>query len=165
MFDIATDIFRAVITGAIFFYLSFMRGKTTPRLRKVLIFIIIGFGFLLFGGILNVISNFPNLSRYLVVGRLQPADFLEEVVGYVLGFIFLGIGFWQWIPAIIVLHMEEDRLKKSQEQLKHKIAELTEECGRLEEKIHCHIDAGFAVDTTTGKVKAVPIAEKGNNVP
>jgi len=135
MFDIATDIFRAVITGAIFFYLSFLRGKTSPPMRKVRIFFIIGFGFLLFGGILNVVDNFPSLSRYLTIGRLHPADLLEEVVGYVLGFIFLGIGFWQWIPAIIVLHLEEDRLKKSQEQLKHRIDDLTAECDRLQEQL------------------------------
>ena len=135
MLDIATDIFRAVITGAIFFYLSFMRGKATPRLRKIWIFLIIGFGFLLFGGILNVIGNFPNLNRYLTVGRLHPADFLEQIVGYALGFVFLGIGFWQWIPAIMVLHLEEDRLKKSQVQLKRQITELTEKCGRLEAQL------------------------------
>jgi hypothetical protein len=142
MFDVATDIFRAVITGAIFFYLSFMRGKTAPRLRKVWILFIIGFGFLLFGGILNVIGNFPNLSRYLMVGRLHPADFLEDIVGYILGFVFLGIGIWQWIPAIIVLHREEDRLKKSQEQLERRITELTEQCGRLQAQLQCQIEAG-----------------------
>jgi hypothetical protein len=142
MFDVATDIFRAVITGAIFFYLSFMRGKTAPRLRKVWILFIIGFGFLLFGGVLNVIGNFPNLSRYLMVGRLHPADFLEDIVGYILGFVFLGIGIWQWIPAIIVLHREEDRLKKSQEQLERRITELTEQCGRLQAQLQCQIEAG-----------------------
>jgi hypothetical protein len=146
MFDIATDIFRAAITGAIFLYLSSLRGKASPQLRKVWIFFVIGFGFLLFGGILNVIGNFPSLSRYLVIGRLHPADFLEETVGYVLGFIFLGIGFWQWIPAIIVLHLEEDRLKKSQEQLKHRIAELTEECDRLQAQLQCQIAAGGSMD-------------------
>lgn len=151
MFDIATDIFRAVITGAIFFYLSFTRGKAAFRLRKMWIFFIIGFGFLLFGGIVNIIGNFPNLSKYLMVGRLHPADFLEEIVGYVLGFLFLGIGFWQWIPTIIVLHREEDRLKKSQEQLKRKVTELTEECSRLEAQLQCQIDAERTVNSQQEK--------------
>jgi hypothetical protein len=151
MFDIATDIFRAVITGAIFLYLGYLRGKASPRLRKVWIFFIIGFGFLLFGGILNVIDNFPGLRKYLVIGRLYPTDFIEEIVGYVLGFVFLGIGFWQWIPAIIVLHREEDRLKKSQEQLKLQIAALTEECARLQGQLDCQMTAGPA---------AVPVKEK-----
>jgi hypothetical protein len=151
MLDIVTDIFRAVITGAIFFYLSFMRGKATPRLRKIWIFFIIGFGFLLFGGILNIVGNFPNLSKFLMVGRLRHADFLEEIVGYVLGFVFLGIGFWQWIPAIIVLHSEEERLKKSQEQLKRKVTELTEECSRLGAQLQCQIDAGRTVQSQKEK--------------
>ena len=54
MFDIATDIFRALITGAIFFYLRAMRGKESPRLRKAWIFLVIGFGLLFLGGLLNV---------------------------------------------------------------------------------------------------------------
>jgi hypothetical protein len=151
MLDIATDIFRAVITGAIFLYLAYLRGKAAPRLRKMWIFFIIGFGFLLFGGIINVIDNFPGLRKYLVFGRLHPADFLEETVGYVLGFVFLGIGFWQWIPAIIVLHREEDRLKKSHEQLKSQIANLTEECTRLQGQLECQIAAGRAVDLVQEK--------------
>jgi hypothetical protein len=151
MFDIVTDIFRAAITGAIFFYLSSLRGKASPQLRKVWIFFIIGFGFLLFGGVLNVIGNFPGLSRYLVIGRLHPADFLEETVGYVLGFIFLGIGFWQWLPAIMVLHLEENRLKKSEEQLKYRVAELTEACDKLQAQLECQIAVGRAVDPINEK--------------
>lgn len=151
MFDIATDIFRAVITGAIFFYLSLLRRKGSPRLRKAWIFFIIGFGFLLFGGILNVVDNFPHVSRHLIIGRLHPADFLEEVVGYALGFVFLGIGFWQWIPAIIALHLEENSLKKSEAQLKRRIAELMEECDRLQVRLECQVAAERAADSIPEK--------------
>jgi len=69
MFDIAADIFRAVITGVIFLYLRSMRGKEHPRMRKAWVFFIIGFGLLFFGGLLNIADNFPQLSRYLTIGR------------------------------------------------------------------------------------------------
>ena len=117
MFDIATDIFRALLTGAIFFSLRAMRGKESPRLRKAWIFFIVGFGFLFFGGLLSIADNFPTLNRYLSFGRHHYADFLEQVVGYFLGLLLVGIGFWRWIPAILALRAEEIALRKSQAEL------------------------------------------------
>jgi hypothetical protein len=132
MLDIAADIFRAVITGAIFLYLRSIRGKEPPHLRNVWIFFIIGFGLLFLGGLLNIADNFPALTRYLSFGRHRYADFLEQIVGYVFGFLFLGIGFWQWIPAILALH-------KSQEDLKRQVAELTAERNKLKAIIECEL--------------------------
>jgi len=68
MFDIIADIFRALITGAVFFYLRAMRGKEPPRLRKAWIFFLIGFGLLFLAGLLNVADNFPSLSKYIKWG-------------------------------------------------------------------------------------------------
>jgi hypothetical protein len=137
MFDIATDIFRALITGAIFFYLRSMRGRESPRLRKAWIFLVIGFGLLFMGGLLNVADNFPSLSKYIVIGRTHYADFLEQVIGYIFGLLFLGIGFWRWIPAIIALRAEEIALRKSQTELKRQVAELTAERNKLKTIIEC----------------------------
>ncbi|MCX5837139.1 MAG: hypothetical protein NTW71_01215 [Deltaproteobacteria bacterium] len=142
MFDIATDIIRALITGAIFFYLRAMRGKESPHLRKAWIFLIIGFGLLFLGGLLNVADNFPSLGKYIVVGRTRTSDFLEQVIGYVFGLVFLGIGFWRWIPAIIALRAEEIALRKSQEELKQRIVELTAERNKLKTIIECEL--GYA---------------------
>ncbi len=139
MFDIAADIFRALITGAIFFYLRAMRGKESPRLRKAWIFLVIGFGLLFLGGLLNVADNFPSLGKYIVIGRTRYADFLEQVIGYVFGLLFLGIGFWQWIPAIIALRVEEIALRKSQEELMRQVAELTAERNKLKTIIECEL--------------------------
>lgn len=140
MFDIAADLFRALITGAIFFYLRSMRGKESPRLRKAWIFLVIGFGLLFLGGLLNLADNFPSLSRYIIIGRTRTADFLEQVVGYILGLLFLGIGFWNWIPAIIALRAEEIALRKSQEALMRQVAELTAERNKLKAIVECELD-------------------------
>ncbi len=139
MFDIATDIFRALITGAIFFYLRAMRGKESPRLRKAWIFLIIGFGLLFLGGLLNIADNFPSLGKYIVIGRTRYADFLEQVIGYVFGLLFLGIGFWRWIPAIIALRVEEIALRKSQEEFMRQVAKLTAERNKLKTIIECEL--------------------------
>jgi hypothetical protein len=139
MFDIAADIFRALITGAIFFYLRAMRGKESPRLRKAWIFFVIGFGLLFLGGLLNIADNFPALSRYIIIGRTRTADFLEQVIGYAFGLLFLGIGFWQWIPAIIALRVEEVALRKSQGELMQQVSELTAERNKLKKIIECEL--------------------------
>lgn len=139
MFDIISDIFRALITGAIFLYLRAMRGQEPPRLRKAWIFFLIGFGLLFFGGLLNIADNFPSLSRYIVIGRTRYADFLEQIIGYLFGLLFLGIGFWQWIPAIIALRAEEATLRQSQAELKQRIVELTTERNKLKKIIDCEL--------------------------
>ena len=139
MFDIVADIFRALITGAIFFYLRAMRGQEPPRLRKAWIFFLIGFGLLFLGGLLNVADNFPSLSKYIIIGRTRYADFLEQIVGYVFGLLFLGIGFWRWIPAIIALRAEEAALRKSEAELKQRIVELTAERNKLKKIIECEL--------------------------
>jgi len=139
MFDIVADIFRALITGAIFFYLRAMRGQEPPRLRKAWIFFLVGFGLLFLGGLLNVADNFPSLSRYILIGHTRYADFLEQIVGYVFGLLFLGIGFWRWIPAIIALRAEEAALRKSEAELKQRIVELTAERNKLKKIIECEL--------------------------
>jgi hypothetical protein len=132
MLDIAADIFRAVIIGVIFFYVRSIRGREPHHLRKAWVFFVIGFGLLFLGGILNIADNFPALTRYLSFGRHHYADFVEKVIGYLFGFLFLGIGFWQWIPAILALH-------KSQENLKKQVAELTAERNKLKAIIECEL--------------------------
>ncbi len=149
MLDIAADIFRAVITGAIFLYLRSIRGKEPPHMRNVWIFFIIGFGLLFLGGLLNIADNFPTLTRYLSFGRHDYADFLEKVVGYVFGFLFLGIGFWQWIPAILALRAQEVALRQSQEELKLQVVALTAERNKLKAIIECEL--GYAVQETAGQ--------------
>ena len=139
MFDIVADIFRALITGAIFCYLRAMRGQEPPRLRKAWIFFLIGFGLLFLGGLLNVADNFPSLSKYIIIGRTRYADFLEQIIGYVFGLLFLGIGFWRWIPAIIALRAEEAALRKSEAELKQRIVELTAERNKLKKIIECEL--------------------------
>ena len=127
MFNIGIDILRAAIVGAIFLYLRSMRGKERFRLGKGWILILIGFGFIFFGSLLDITGNFPGLNKYIILGNTKYEDFLQEVVGYLFGFVFVAIGFWKWMPAILALRQEKTALKKSEEELRLKIEELTAE--------------------------------------
>ncbi len=125
MFETGIDIVRAAIAAGIFLYLRSMRGKRRFRFGKGWILIVIGFGLIFFGALLDITDNFPGLSRYVIIGKTKYAEFLEEVVGYLFGFVFVAIGFWKWMPAIVALREEETALKKSKEELESKIEELT----------------------------------------
>ncbi len=127
MFNLTIDIFRALITCAIFLYLRSLRRKEDLRFHKGWIFVPIGFGLILFGSLLDITDNFPSLSKYVLIGDTKYEEFLEQVVGYFFGFVFVGIGFWKWIPSILVLRKEEKALKQEKEELQLKIKELKAE--------------------------------------
>jgi uncharacterized membrane protein len=127
LFNLAIDVFRAVITGAIFLYLRSLQRKEDGHFRKGWIFVPIGFGLIFFGALLDITDNFPYLNKYVVIGNTKYEEFLEEVIGYFFGFVFVAIGFWKWIPSILALRKEENALKKEKEELEHKIQRLTSE--------------------------------------
>ena len=68
----------------------------------------IQFGFLLvlFGSFLDITDNFESLNPYIVVGDTETEAFLEKVVGYLAGFLFLTIGLIRWGPTVEQLMRE-----------------------------------------------------------
>jgi hypothetical protein len=116
-----------LITGAIFLFLRSLRKKEDVRFHKGWIFVPIGFALIFFGSLLDITDNFPNLNKYFLLGNTKYEQFLEEIIGYLFGFVFVGIGFWKWIPSILTLRKEEKVLKQEKEALQFKIKELTAE--------------------------------------
>jgi len=131
LFNLCIDIFRALITGAIFLSLRSLRKKEDVRFRKGWIFVPIGFGLIFFGALLDITDNFPYLNKYVVIGNTKYEEFFEEVIGYLCGFAFVAIGFWKWLPSILTLRREETALKKEKEELQLKIEELTTELNTI----------------------------------
>lgn len=127
MVNLAIDVFRAVITGAIFLYLRSLQRKEDGHLHKGWIFIPIGFGLIFFGSLMDITDNFPYLNKYVLIGNTKYEQIVEEVVGYIFGFVFVAIGFWKWGPSILALKKEERALKKEKEELQAKIKELSDE--------------------------------------
>jgi len=131
LFDLIIDIFRALITGAIFLGLRSLRKKEDVRFRKGWIFVPIGFGLIFFGSLLDITDNFPSLNKYVVIGNTKYEEFFEEVIGYLFGFVFVAIGFWKWMPSILALRKEERALKKEKADLQLKIEELMAELNAI----------------------------------
>ena len=110
MFDVIIEITRAIIVCMILVYLWKVGGKEDIRQQDGWLYILIGFGLLLFGTLIDITDNFPNLDRYIIIGDTKYQAMLEKVVGNLLGLIFLFTGLWKWMPTIV-------RHRKAQREL------------------------------------------------
>jgi len=110
MFDVIIEITRAIIVCMILVYLRKVGGKEDIRQQDGWLYILIGFGLLLFGTLIDITDNFPNLDRYIIIGDTKYQAMLEKVVGNLLGLIFLFTGLWKWMPTIV-------RHRKAQREL------------------------------------------------
>jgi PAS domain S-box-containing protein len=97
------------------------------RQQEGWLYVLIGFGLIFFGMLIDITDNFPSLNHYIIIGETKYQAFLEKVVGYLLGFILLAVGFWKWMPTIIKLRIAERELKKSHDELELRIDERTVE--------------------------------------
>lgn len=132
MVDIILEIIRAAFVLVIFVYLLSVGNKQKIRTQKGWRYIIIGFALILFGMLIDITDNFSNLNKYLVIGDTEFQAFLEKVIGYLLGFLFLSIGFWKWMPTVVALKQAQIKLTNSRDLLKDKVKQRTQ---RLEEEI------------------------------
>ena len=100
MLDIILEVVRLLVVAVILFYLFSSGMKSRFAATKGWKFILSGFSLLLFGMVLDVSDNFPELNQFEVIGDTSTEAILEKVVGYLGGFICLAIGFWKWLPDL-----------------------------------------------------------------
>lgn len=125
MSDLILEIIRATVLCGTFLYLWRMGKKEDIYRQKGWLFIIFGFGSILFGTLIDITDNFPGLNRFIIIGDTAYQAFFEKVIGYLFGFVLLAIGFWKWIPTIISLREVKRELKESHELLESKVRERT----------------------------------------
>src|SRR5210317_2050852 len=101
MSDLVLEIIRAIVVCVIFVYLWVVGGKEKIRQLDGWLYILAGFGLILFGMFIDITDNFPSLNHYIIIGDTEYQAFLEKVVGYLFGFILLTVGFWKWMPTIV----------------------------------------------------------------
>ena len=82
-------------------------------------YILAGFAFIFFGTLIDITDNFESLKRFIILGDTPIQAFLEKVVGYLLGYVFVFVGIWKWLPKLIEHQkMTNDKLENTQEELK-----------------------------------------------
>ena len=134
MSDLVLEIIRAIVVCVIFVYLWVVGGKEKIRQLDGWLYILAGFGLILFGMFIDITDNFPSLNHYIIIGDTKYQAFLEKVVGYLFGFILLTVGFWKWMPTIVMHRKAERELKKSYNEQELIFNERAEEALRESEK-------------------------------
>ncbi|MBL6932222.1 MAG: PAS domain-containing sensor histidine kinase [Rhodospirillales bacterium] len=129
MTDIVLETIRAIVLLGILIFLWNSGRNRFGQAQNGWNFILLGFGLLFFGSILDISDNFESLNPFIVIGDTQTEAFLEKFVGFLGGFIFLAVGLFKWIPGVQGLSVLVDNrtheiqetnmsLKKSRETFK-----------------------------------------------
>ncbi len=130
MSDFLLESIRAIVVVVIFFYLWWVGRKENIGKQQGWLFIMSGFGLILFGMLIDITDNFPSLDKYLVIGDTEIQAFLEKVVGYLVGFLLLSIGFWKWMPTVIALKKTKLELQESHDKLEERVRKRTHDLQR-----------------------------------
>ena len=118
MSNLFFEIMRVSAVAIVFFYLMF--SKVAKDLKASgWVFIQIGFALILFGMLVDITDNFEDLNKYIIIGDTIYESFLEKVIGYGLGFLFIAFGIWKWMPKISEhKRMTERKLEKAIDKVK-----------------------------------------------
>jgi PAS domain S-box-containing protein len=119
MIDLILESTRAVILVFLFIYLVKAGKKRKELSKQGWSLIIAGFGLLCFATVIDITDNFESLNWLIFIGDTPIQAFLEKMVGFLLGFLLLSIGFIKWIPTITGV----EYTKQLNEELKKEITE------------------------------------------
>lgn len=103
MNDILLGVIRLVTTlalGVAFAVLT--RNRELHRLPGWRL-LVSGIALIAFGAAIGLTGNFPDLSRYVVIGDTATRNFIEHVIGNFGGFLLVLIGLLKWLPEFVSL--------------------------------------------------------------
>jgi serine phosphatase RsbU (regulator of sigma subunit) len=128
--DVVLEVARAVVMTVIFAFMVIVGHRQNLNEQRGYGFIVGGFGLLLFGALLDITDNYEQLNQFVVIGDTHVEAFFEKVVGYLLGFVLLFVGFWYWLPLIGESRRAEQRLQNYSKDLEAEVARRTEDLQR-----------------------------------
>lgn len=118
MNDLLFEIIRVIAVGSVLLYLILTNVSKELKASGWL-FIQIGFALIFFGMLVDITDNFHGLDQYILIGDTIYQSFLEKVVGYGFGFLFMSLGIWKWIPKIIEhKKLTEEKLETAMDNVK-----------------------------------------------
>ena len=131
MSDIIFEMIRVLILLYAFVYLA-KAGKNRSELcRKGWRIVLAGFGLLVFANAMDVTDNFESLNRFVVIGDTPAQAFLEKMVGFMCGFLFLAIGLIRWIPTITGVERIEQIIESGEGEMSSTHPPFSERITRL----------------------------------
>lgn len=131
MNDIILELLRAALVASVLLFLSLHPAvKNAARIRGWY-FLRLGFGLIFFGMLIDITDNFQSLDRFVLIGDTVYQAFLEKVIGYLLGFLFLAMGFWKWLPRMV------EHEQRTRQALQSALGEIKVLSGLLPICSHC----------------------------
>ncbi|MBT4856702.1 hypothetical protein HON52_00760 [Candidatus Uhrbacteria bacterium] len=115
--DLILETIRAIPLLFLFFYLLRTSKKNNLKATRGWHYLMVGFGLLLFASLIDITDNFESLGKYVVIGDTGTQAFLEKVVGYLGGFIFLALWAITWLPNVLELNKAKEELAEANKQL------------------------------------------------
>ena len=112
MSDVILESVRAFIMALILGYLFWIGRREAIDRHRGWSYIVAGFTLVFLGSLIDITDNFPVLNRYAVIGDTVGEAILEKVVGFLLGFSLILIGFLLWLP-LIALNVTLTRLSET----------------------------------------------------
>lgn len=136
--DIILEVIRAMFSVAVVaLMLEAWGSHKNVRILPGSSHIILGFCLLAFGSIIDITDNFDSLNQYILIGDTPIESFLEKVVGYLLGFLFIAIGINKWLPSMLE-HQEhiQNKLEHARAEVKQleKLLRICASCKKIHAK-------------------------------
>jgi serine phosphatase RsbU (regulator of sigma subunit) len=128
--DVVLETARAIVMAVVFAFTVVIGHRQNLYEQRGYGFMVSGFGLLLFGAILDITDNFEELNQYVVIGDTEVEAFFEKVIGYLVGFVLLFVGFWRWLPLVGEIRRAEQRLQNYSKDLEIEGAKRTEDLQR-----------------------------------
>ncbi|HEY5719552.1 MAG TPA: PAS domain S-box protein, partial [Gammaproteobacteria bacterium] len=96
----------------------------------------IGFSLLLFGTLVEIALDYPELRALFPPSNTWTALLFELTLsGQLLAVVFLAFGFRRWMPALRALHDAQQSLREHHEVLEQRVEERTEELAEANQRI------------------------------
>ena len=131
--------FCAMIAGIFLAHLFVISKKEKIHQQDGWSYILAGFSLILFGMIIDISDNFPNLYNIVIMDSKAIGTFLENILGYLLGYILLAMGFSKWMPTVIAFRDAQELLKKSSLELESRVDERTSDLETLNDQLRQEI--------------------------
>ena len=117
MTDIVIETVRAIVMGLILGVLWWIGAKEQLRQQRGWLFVVSGSLLVFLGGVFDITDNFSSLNKYVIIGDTVYQAFLEKVVGYLLGYVLIFVGFLYWLPIIAAARRAELDLRDYSQNL------------------------------------------------